>query len=361
LLLEDSPDATMSDPALVSVITRTMGRPSLARSLFAVARQSYPAIEILVIDAAGRGVPGLPPVDRTLRVISDGVPHGRSEAANLGLEHAQGRYLMLLDDDDEIAPKHVEGLVHALAQSSAEAAYSDAEAVDAKGEVVQVYARDYSRMRLHDENLFPPHAVLFSRRLVEAGCRFEVALAVMEDWDFWLQLAEHTDFVRVPGITARYYVEAGNSGAGLGANRDAKAVDLAARRIADRWKSRRAALTQELLAQRDRAFALFGSEQRAESEPLFRHLAEFMRDDPDVLAMVGYFSFRRGDATQAAALLERAIAHAPPRADLRFNLALALEAIGNQHAARAQLEAALSIDAAFDPARRMMGRLAASN
>jgi hypothetical protein len=361
LRIEDSPDAAMSDPALVSVITRTMGRPSLARSILAAAAQSHPAIEILVIDAAGTGVSGLPAVDRTLRMISDGQAHGRADAANIGLEHARGQYLMLLDDDDEIAPKHVERLVHALAQSSAGAAYSDAEAVDAKGDVVQVYARDYSLKFLHHVNLFPCHAVLFSRRMIEIGCRFDVGLLVMEDWDFWLQLAEHTDFVRVPGFTARYHIDAGNSGAGCGANRDPKAVDLAARRIADRWKSRRAALTRELLAQRDRAFALFGAGRQAESEPLFRDLAEFMPDDPDVLAILGYFSFRRGDATQAAALLERAIAHAPPRADLRFNLALALEAIGERRAALAQLQSALSIDAAFDPARRMMGRLAASN
>ena len=348
----------MSDAALATVITRTVGRPSLARSLSAAAGQSYPAIEMLVIDAAGSGVPDLPAVDRGVRVISDGRPHGRAEAANLGLEHAQGDYLMLLDDDDEIAPTHIERLVHALAQSSAKVAYSDAEAVDAKGDVVHVYARDFSLMRLHDENLFPPHAVLFSRSLVEVGCRFAIALAVMEDWDFWLQLAEHTDFIHVPGITARYYVEAGNSGAGLGANRDGKAVDIAARAISDRWKSRRAALSQQLFAERDRAFALFGSERRAESEPLFQRVAEFLPDDADVLAMLGYFSFRSGDAMRAATLLERAIANAPPRADLRFNLALALEAAGNPREALAQLQTALSIDATFDSARRMMQRLA---
>jgi Flp pilus assembly protein TadD len=82
-----------------------------------------------------------------------------------------------------------------------------------------------------------------------------------------------------------------------------------------------------------------------------------MPDDPDVLAFLGYFSFRRGEASRAATLLERAIANAPPRADLHFNLALALEAAGNNRAALAQVKTALTIDAAFDPARRMMGRL----
>jgi len=350
----------MSDSALVSVITRTVGRSTLARSLAAIAGQSYVPIEILVIDAAGIGAPALPGADRPARVISDNRPHGRAEAANIGLQHARGAYVMLLDDDDEIAPNHVERLVQALERSSAGAAYSDAEAVDATGRVVHVYARDYSRMMLHHENPFPCHAVLFSRRMVEIGCRFETALSVMEDWDFWLQVAEHTDFVRVPGITARYHVETGDSGAGRGANRDAAALDVAARRIAERWQSRRAALTRELLAQRDRAFALFGSERRAESEPLFRHVAEFMPDEPDVLAMLGYFAFQRGDATRAAALLERAVANAPPRADLRFNLALALHAADDDGAALEQLKTALAIDATFDPARRMMDRLEAA-
>jgi Flp pilus assembly protein TadD len=57
-------------------------------------------------------------------------------------------------------------------------------------------------------------------------------------------------------------------------------------------------------------------------------------------------------------LLERAIANAPPRADLRYNLALALEANGRAREALTQIEAALSIDSAFDPALRMMLRLA---
>ncbi len=348
----------MSDSALVSVITRTVGRPSLARALSAAAAQSYGAIEILVVDAVGTGLPELPAVDRAVRVVSDGRAHERADAANIGLQNAQGDYLMLLDDDDEIAPTHVERLVDALSRSSAGVAYSDAEAVDAKGDVIRVYAHDYSLTRLHDENLFSPHAVLFSRRFVEVGCRFDVALSVMEDWDFWLQLAEHSDFVHVPGITARYYVEAGNSGAGLGANRDSDALDIAARKIAARWQSRREALARQLLAERDRAFALFGSKRRAESETLLQYVEEFMPDDADVLAMLAYFSFHRGDATRAGTLLERAIANAPPRADLRYNLALALEANGRAREALTQIEAALSIDSAFDPAHRMMLRLA---
>jgi Flp pilus assembly protein TadD len=119
-------------------------------------------------------------------------------------------------------------------------------------------------------------------------------------------------------------------------------------------------LAQELVAQRERAFELCNAGRHAESEALFRRLVEFMPGDPDVLAILGYFSFRRGEAKQAAALLERAIANAPPRADLHFNLALALEAAGNSGAALAQAGAALNIDPAFDPARRMMGRLRAA-
>jgi glycosyltransferase involved in cell wall biosynthesis len=346
----------MRDSALVSVITRTVDRPTLARSLASAASQSYASIEIVVVDAGGTGVPGLPAVDRPLRVVSDGRAHARGEAANIGLEHARGDYLMLLDDDDEIAPTHVQRLVHSLAQSSREAAYSDAEAVDAAGNVVEIYQRDYSLMLLHHANLFPCHAVLFSRRMVEIGCRFDIGLSVMEDWDFWLQVAEHTDFVRVPGMTARYHIDAGNSGAGRGVNRDAKAVDAAARRIADRWKSRRAVLAGELLQQRDRAFALFGSERRAESEPLLQQIAEFMPDDSDVLAMLAYFSFRC-NPMRAAALLKRAMAHSPPRADLHFNRALAFDAAGDAAAALAELETALTIDAAFDPGQRMLERL----
>ena len=60
------------------------------------------------------------------------------------------------------------------------------------------------------DNYIPIHAILFDSALLEHGCRFDEAFDIYEDWDFWLQLSQHTRFRHVDEITA-YYREGGDS------------------------------------------------------------------------------------------------------------------------------------------------------
>ena len=340
---------------LVSVIVRTIGRDTLARALAAIARQTYPSIETVVVDATGNGR-----LDtrsgRGVRIVSNGCAHDRAAAANLGLDHALGDWVVFLDDDDEFAPRHIEWLVDAAMRSPHVAAYSDAEAVDAEGRVVKVYAREYSRIALHQECLFPLHAVLFGRRLIALGCRFEPSLALLEDWDFWMQVAEHTDFVHVRERTARYFIAAGDSGAGVGANHDQARIDDAVRRIASRWRKRREHLAREHAERRERALALHRAGATG-AEALLRRVVEIDPGDVDGTMLLAHYAFKAGRAGEAAALLDRAIMCAPERSDLHFNLALALFRSGALDAARRHLEIALKLNPAFAPARAALASL----
>jgi len=85
-------------------------------------------------------------------------------------------------------------------------------------------------------NYMAIHAVSFHRSLVDAGVRFDETLKTFEDWDFWIQLAQRTDFAFTGNPTALYHATAGGSGAGTGANLDKDAA-LAQRDILMRkWK-----------------------------------------------------------------------------------------------------------------------------
>lgn len=217
---------------LVSVIVRTMDRKALLReALASVLAQSHPSLEIIVVNDGGEDVTEvLPETDARRSVVYlDLRPGpGRSAAANAGLEAAGGRYLIFLDDDDWFEPGHIANLLAALRKApEAIAAYSAVRTVRADGTRGADFAWPWDRGRLLLENFIPIHAVLFSRHVVDAGCRFDTRFDRLEDWDFWLQASRLGDFVFTPECTASYRIaEESGFGARTGLDDDGHRLAL---------------------------------------------------------------------------------------------------------------------------------------
>ena len=210
---------------LVSVLVRSMDRPQLSDAIASIAAQTYPNLEVVVLNASGRPhgpVPQLPhrmPVRLIQPVLDDSGQSqacDRSRAANLAMQAAQGPYALFLDDDDLIWPGHIEKLVAALdARPSAAAAYSGVRVEGSNGEFLRDYDLPWSVHRLQAINFLPIHAVLFRLdRARAADLRFDESLPVMEDWQFWRELAATGDFVHCPGVSALYRQMHGQSGIG---------------------------------------------------------------------------------------------------------------------------------------------------
>lgn len=218
----------------MSVVVRTMGRPALGRALDALARQSHRPLEVVLVDAAG----SLPARDRhrdlPVRMVRRGqLP--RAAAANAGLDAAQGDWIAFLDEDDEIEHDHVAQLLAVAMVSGKPVAYSQTRLVGADGAQQRIFGGPFSREMLLRSNYLAIHAVLFSRALVLAGCRFDESLAVFEDWDFWLQLAARTEFAFTGRPTAIYRATEGQSGAGAGPNLDRAALLAQRERLMSKW------------------------------------------------------------------------------------------------------------------------------
>ena len=227
-------NSTASTPPLVSVIVRTMGRATLPQALEAVARQTHRPLEIVLVDAAEQGLTLNRHGEIPVRVAGQG-RLDRPAAANAGLAAARGAWLAFLDEDDTIDPGHVAQLLAAAAAARLPVAYSQTRLVGADGATQRLLGGPFHREALRRSNYLPIHAVLFHRSLVDAGCRFDPGLAMFEDWDFWLQLAERTDFAFTGQATATYQVEAGASGAGGGRNLDREAVLAQRDRLLAKW------------------------------------------------------------------------------------------------------------------------------
>jgi GT2 family glycosyltransferase len=219
----------MADHPCLVVIVRTVGRSTLGRALQSIAEQTLlpaeqAALVVIVVDAMGRGLQ-LPDTQPSLnvQVIGHGAPLDRALAAQAGLEtaHAQcpGSWALFLDDDDELLPDHLPKLSQAMRDHP--------HAVGAHTGVVQVQPADTpggARLGVEERarfdrrfdpwellacNHLPIHSVMFdTSRVCGAGVRFDAQFDVFEDWDFWLQVQRVGDLIHVPGVSARYWIQA---------------------------------------------------------------------------------------------------------------------------------------------------------
>lgn len=199
---------TNPQPPLVSVICRTMGRPELGEALASAAGQTHSRLEIILVDAATRGEAACREdcADERVVLVLPESPLSRPSAANAGLERARGEYLLFLDEDDWLAPDHVERLLDFLAgQQQVRAAYSSTRKTDVTGKAtLETFQQPFDRLLLMRDNYIPIHSMLFARGLIDEGCRFDDDFEIFEDWDFWLQLSERTDFHHIDRCTAFY-------------------------------------------------------------------------------------------------------------------------------------------------------------
>lgn len=226
----------MAPRPLVSVLIRTMGRATLARSIVAVASQTHRPLEIVVVNAAGKPLPALPPTNGVAIRVVEGGPYNRPRAANAALDNAAGDWLIFLDDDDAFAPTHVASLLAAAASSpGARVAYSATATVDPDGKARKGIGAPFNRLHLFNGNYIPNCAALFARSLVAEGARFDERIPCYEDWDFIIQLAQRTHFVYTGLPTNHWFAHAGASGAGLGVNKSESETDPMKARLLAKW------------------------------------------------------------------------------------------------------------------------------
>ncbi len=214
-------------PPLVSIVIRTYrGRaPILRQAIASALQQTYPAIEVVVVEDGGdemRAIveafaspPGRSIVYRSLPKL------GRSAAGNEGLRTARGEYVNFLDDDDLLYLDHVETLIAALrTDTQAVAAYALAwqiatsfgekykDAREMEYEMLDVFRQPFSHDVLQHHNYIPIQACLFQRRLFLERGGFEESLDALEDWNLWLRYAHGQRFAFVPKTTSLFRIPA---------------------------------------------------------------------------------------------------------------------------------------------------------
>jgi glycosyltransferase involved in cell wall biosynthesis len=197
------------DSPLVSAVVATYNRVDLvAQTLDSILAQSYPNLEVIVVDDGSTDGTGemIPERygDRVRYFHQDNA--GPSAARNRGIEQARGEYIAFLDDDDLWLPTKIEQQVAALERApDCAVCYTRCGVLTSDGrQTEEIYAvsdegrsGDVFSLVLRRTAMLLPTVLVRRAALDEVGV-FDPALAIGEDTDLFLRLT-----LRYPAVHLR--------------------------------------------------------------------------------------------------------------------------------------------------------------
>ena len=207
---------------LVSVVVASYNHARyLPRRMESLIGQTYPNIEILVIDdcSPDNSVEVLRAYEHhpRVRLIERETNGGWVSVSNQGIELARGEYVLFANCDDDCEPQMIERLVAALApQPEAGLAFCRSAMVDEHGVRIGddftvrepafrarcaddcvLYRDEMRRFLMHSCVIPNLSAALIRWRCFERVGTLSQEYKACSDWDFFFRLSDHFDFVYV--------------------------------------------------------------------------------------------------------------------------------------------------------------------
>jgi glycosyltransferase involved in cell wall biosynthesis len=176
---------------LVTVVIPTYNYGEyLSDAIESALKQTYKNLEVIVIDDGSS--------DNTEEIVKryDGrlsyyfkENGGISSARNYGMLKAKGEYIVFLDSDDKLHESYVERTLAHLQKHSAHVdfVYTQQQFFEASGRGTQL--RAYNAQHIMKENILPANHLI--KTSVAKQFTYDVRFKVLEDWDFYLTLAEN--------------------------------------------------------------------------------------------------------------------------------------------------------------------------
>jgi glycosyltransferase involved in cell wall biosynthesis len=184
-----------SEKPLVSVVTPFYNRKdTMPETIRSVLGQTFQDFEYIIVNDGSTEIESVEYLKRIahpkIKVIHQDNA-GVAEARNTGIKNSNGKYILCLDSDDIIEPTYIEKAI-AVLETDPEV---DLVTYDSKmfGAINDFYFyKSYDPMKLLEENLVLTAAVFKKKAWEEVGgYKNEIGY---EDWEFWVNLAEHGYF-----------------------------------------------------------------------------------------------------------------------------------------------------------------------
>ena len=169
----------------------------IKRCLDSISCQTYPNIEIIVVDDGSS--------DNSLRICEDCAAkderikvfhqenHGVSSARNVGLAHmAHDGYVAFIDADDYVSPRYIEHLLYTLKSTNSqigEVASTEKELVHPDTEIFDEKIKVLKNYQFHvNYATYTVWGMLISKELISDDVRFDESLSYYEDELFKFQV-----------------------------------------------------------------------------------------------------------------------------------------------------------------------------
>ena len=210
---------TETPAPLVSAIVPVYNGERFLRAAFDSAlAQTLENIEIIVIDDGSTDASGAIADDYAARhpgkfVVIHQTNGGLVVARNAGLAVARGRYMALLDADDEWLPHHLSACVDVLEKNPRIGlVHANIERINTDGSNTLAVKRYWSRGMDPFATIYLRHehvscsTVVARRDLIDGVGHFDEAFNRIgcEDRDLWLRCAAETEFVFIDDVHLRY-------------------------------------------------------------------------------------------------------------------------------------------------------------
>ena len=180
---------TSRDFGLVSVIMAAYNaEKTIEQSINSVLNQTYPAVELLVVDDYSQDrtvklVENIMARDNRVRLIYNKENSGVSYTRKHGLEEAKGAWIAILDSDDIWAPEKLEKQIILQKKMNADLLFTGSAFMDSDGQPIDWYLHAPSEVtyrHLLKQNVLSNSSSLVRKELYEKY--YAVGDGMHEDW-----------------------------------------------------------------------------------------------------------------------------------------------------------------------------------
>jgi glycosyltransferase involved in cell wall biosynthesis len=222
------PDSTL--PLVSVVIPCYNSARFLGEAIESVLQQTYPRIEIILIDDGSTDETAQIARSYPVRYIYQ-ENRGISAARNSGVAHTQGKYVLFLDHDDRLLPMGVETGVELLEEHpECAAAVGEHRYIGSDGRPIgysnkHAAGRDHYRMLLEHNFVETPCSALHRRSGLALTGLFDESVQGAEDHELYLRTARQSTWIAHEAPVAEYRLHDANT------SRDAEQMLLVSYRV----------------------------------------------------------------------------------------------------------------------------------